>query len=69
MVDNKLWHMATPEEYQILIDAQDNVERTGGYGTFHYLLLPYMNYRDESGQTAGDTDKGQFWTTRRPRPS
>lgn len=64
MFDNKLWHMATYEEYQILNNAQDNEVRTGGYGTFHYLLLPYMNYRDESGQTAGDTDKGQFWTTR-----
>lgn len=62
-VDNNLWHMATHDEYQNLITAQDNETRTGGYGTYHYLLLPYMNYRDENGQTAGEADKGQFWTT------
>lgn len=62
-VDNNLWHIATRDEYQRLIDAEDGISYSNGYGTYHYLLLPYMNYRDENGQTAGEADKGQFWTT------
>lgn len=63
IVDNNLWHMATPDEYKVLINAQDNVDRTYGYGAFHWLLLPYVNYRDASGTTAGNPSEGQFWTT------
>lgn len=63
IVDNNLWHMATPEEYNVLINAQDYVDRTYGYGAFHWLLLPYVNYRDASGTTAGTASAGQFWTT------
>ena len=62
-IDNNLWHMATTEEYQRLINAQDGEEHTEGYGTYHYLLLPYVHYRNESGVVAGEANKGNFWTT------
>ena len=61
--DNNLWHMATPAEYERLKAAEDNVSYTHGYGTYHYLLLPYANYRDANGAIAFETSKGYFWTT------
>ena len=62
IVDNGLWHMATTEKYNVLITAADGVSYDDGYGTFHYLLLPYASYRDENGTTARDASKGHFWT-------
>lgn len=62
IVDNGLWHMATTEKYNVLITAADGISYDDGYGTFHYLLLPYASYRDENGTTAWDASKGHFWT-------
>lgn len=71
IVDNKQWHMATPEEYAILMAAADNETSAGyndyGYRSFHTLLQPYAPYRDESGQLAAvGGDAGWYWTTIRP---
>lgn len=68
IVDNKQWHMATPEEYAILMAAEDNETSTGyndyGYRSFHTLLQPYAPYRDESGQLAAvGGSAGWYWAT------
>lgn len=62
-VDNNLWHMATRDEYQRLIDAEDGISYSNGYGTYHYLLLPYDRYRNENGVVADESNRGYFWTT------
>lgn len=68
IVDNKQWHMATPEEYAILMAAADNETSAGyndyGYRSFHTLLQPYAPYRDESGQLAAvGGSAGWYWAT------
>lgn len=68
IVDNRQWHMATPEEFAILMAAADNETSAGyndyGYRSFHTLLQPYAPYRDESGQLAAvGGSAGWYWTT------
>lgn len=61
IVDNGQWHMATPEENKILIDAADNVATSYGYPSFHWLLSPHNRYRDTSGVSQGDRTNGWYW--------
>lgn len=68
IVDNRQWHMATPEEFAILMAAADNETSAGyndyGYRSFHTLLQPYAPYRDESGLLAAvGRDAGWYWAT------
>lgn len=68
IVDNRQWHMATPEEYAILMAAADNETSAGyndlGYRSFHTLLQPYAPYRNENGQLAAvGGSAGWYWTT------
>lgn len=68
IVDNRQWHMATPEEFAILMAAADNETSAGyndyGYRSFHTLLQPYAPYRDESGQLAAvGGSAGWYWAT------
>lgn len=68
IVDNRQWHMATPEEYAILMAAADNETGSGyndhGYRSFHTLLQPYAPYRSESGQlSAVGSNAGWYWAT------
>ena len=62
ITDNQQWHMATPDEYALLVFQGNSTQDNSGYGSFHLLHIPNVNYRDESGRlTAGDG--GQYWTT------
>lgn len=62
IVDNQQWHMATADQYQILINAQDNDPNTNGYPSFHWLLQPHAYYRGTNGEVAGDPTSGHYWT-------
>lgn len=66
VVDNELWHMATTEEYEQLIYANDNVTGDSrGYNTFHRLLIPNTHARNESGVLRDDTEgKGEYWSSK-----
>lgn len=63
-VDNKIWHMATPEEYNRLIGARDDVTgNTNGYSAFHSLIIPNTRMRNESGVLAQNEGKGAYWSS------
>lgn len=64
VVDNKIWHLATPEEYERLIRANDFV--TGdkkGYNAFHSLIVPNTRSRHTDGALANSADKGAYWSS------
>lgn len=66
--DNGQWHMATPDEYAILMAAADNETTAGyndhGYRSFHAVMLPNAKYRNESGVLSATTGGGgKYWTT------
>lgn len=66
-IDNQQWHMATPEEYQILMKAANGTgsENTDGYRSFHELLIPNVKYRDESGVLqSAHNNQGNYWSTK-----
>ncbi|WP_455787139.1 fimbrial protein [Parabacteroides goldsteinii] len=63
IVDNLQWHMATAEQYQILINTCDNEANADGYPSFHWLLQPHATYRGTNGEVAGDLASGHYWTT------
>lgn len=63
IVDNQQWHMATDEQYQILINTCDNETNVHGYPSFHWLLQPHATYRNTNGEVAGDLTSGHCWTT------
>lgn len=64
ITDNGQWHMATPDEYALLVSQGNVTQDDSGYGSFHLLHIPNVNYRDASGRlTAGADDGGQYWTT------
>lgn len=64
VVDNKIWHMATPEEYNRLIEARDDVTgNTNGYSAFHSLIIPNTRMRNESGVLAQKEGKGAYWSS------
>lgn len=58
IVDNQQWHMATDEQYQILINTCDNETNAHGYPSFHWLLQPHATYRNTNGEVAGDLTSG-----------
>lgn len=66
IVDNEQWHMATAEEYETLIKANDN--KSGdvrGFNTFHLLLIPNSRVRDFSGVLSADAGgKGEYWSSK-----
>lgn len=66
IIDNGLWHMATDEEYEHLIKANDNKQGdTRGFNTFHQLLIPNTRLRDESGVLSDNADgKGEYWSSK-----
>lgn len=66
IVDNGLWHMATDEEYEHLIKANDNKQGDiRGFNTYHLLLIPNTRVRDESGVLSDNTDgKGAYWSSK-----
>lgn len=64
ITDNGQWHMATPDEYALLVSQGNGTQDDSGYGSFHLLHIPNVNYRDANGRlTAGADDGGQYWTT------
>lgn len=61
IVDNGQWHIATSEEYNHIITATNNETNAYGYLSFHYLLLPHNQYRNESGASWRDDNTGWYW--------
>lgn len=65
-IDNQQWHMATPEEYQILMKAANGSgsENTNGYRSFHELLVPNVKYRNKDGVLQSThNNEGNYWST------
>lgn len=67
IVDNKQWHMATPEEYAVIMSAADGETAAGyndyGYRAFHSLILPNEKYRNADGLLSDGSDgSGHYWT-------
>lgn len=65
IVDNKQWHMATPEEYALLQLAANNETNALGYKSFHYIMAPNVKVRASDGElSATKNGGGHYWTTR-----
>jgi len=65
-IDNQQWHMATPADYQRLLNAANGTgsENDNGYHSFHELLIPNVKYRNESGVLqSSHNNKGSYWST------
>ena len=65
-IDNQQWHMATPADYQRLLNAANGTgsENDNGYHSFHELLIPNVKYRNESGVLQSSyNNKGSYWST------
>lgn len=65
-IDNQQWHMATPADYQRLLNAANGTgsENDNGYRSFHELLIPNVKYRNKSGVLQSSHNyKGSYWST------
>lgn len=65
-IDNQQWHMATPADYQRLLNAANGTGsgNDNGYHSFHELLIPNVKYRNESGVLQSSHNyKGSYWST------
>ena len=65
-IDNQQWHMATPADYQRLLNAANGTdsENNNGYRSFHELLIPNVKYRNETGMLqSAHNNKGSYWST------
>ena len=65
IVDNGVWHMATPDELQRLVDNYDGALRAPyvGFPTYHSMIIPATPTRDQNGELNSPAGTGQYWSS------